>query len=135
MSLKTKNYYADVAPLAGHGTRLMALFIDAIILGVIAGFLFPAMGEISLIADLFITITYQWFFLTTWDGQTPGKRLLGIRVVKTDGASLTGVDAAIRAVGYFVNTAFFMLGWLWSLFDSNRRGWHDLFAGTIVIRD
>ncbi len=59
--------------------------------------------------------------------------LLNIRVVKADGSSLTGSDAMVRYLGYYVNTFVFFVGWIWASFDDKKRGWHDLFAKTIVV--
>lgn len=132
---KHDDIYYEEAPLASIGTRFAAIAIDSILLGIVAGILFAGLQETSLIFDILVTAAYQWFFLTSWDGQTPGKRLMGIRVVKLDGSRVTGTDALIRAVGYFVNTMAMMIGWLWAFINPDNRGWHDLFAGTVVIKD
>lgn len=132
---KQKHESYETAPLASIGTRFGALVIDTIILGIIAGLLFAGLKEDSFAFNLLVTAAYQWFFLTNWDGQTPGKRLLGIRVVKLDGSRVNGTDALIRAVGYFLNTMVVMLGWLWAFISPDKRGWHDLLSGTVVIRD
>ena len=64
-------------------------------------------------------------------GQTPGKRVLGVRVMRVDGTRLRLGNALRRKVGYWISS-FFFLGFLWILFDNKRRGWHDKLAGTIV---
>jgi uncharacterized RDD family membrane protein YckC len=133
MKSKTGSIYN--AQLADTGTRLLAIFIDGLILGFITGLLFGAAREVGGGISFVLTLVYNWFFWTQWDGQTPGKRLLGLRVVKADGSEIRTTDALIRATGYYVNTMFFMIGWIWALFDEQKRGWHDLLAGTVVIKD
>lgn len=134
MSEKTKNDYVYSGQLADTGTRLVAIFIDGLILGFITGLLFPTLHETSWLVGFVMTLVYNWFFWTQWEGQTPGKRLLGIRVIKADGSPFSSTDALIRATGYYVNSMFFMLGWIWALFDDQKRGWHDLLAGTLVVK-
>lgn len=118
---------------ADFGTRLLAIFIDGLILGLISGLLFGTAGEIGGGISFLIGMGYNWFFWTRNDGQTPGKRIMNLRVIKADGTRLRDTDALIRYVGYYVNTMIFLLGWLWALIDSNGRGWHDILAGTIVV--
>jgi len=132
MTTKVKN--GELYALASTGTRVIAIFIDGIILSLITGLLFGTAGEVGGGISLLLTLGYNWFFWTQWDGQTPGKRMLGIRVVKVDGSEIRTTDALIRAVGYYVNTMVFMIGWIWALFDDKKRGWHDIFAGTIVVK-
>jgi uncharacterized RDD family membrane protein YckC len=121
--------------LADIGTRFFAVVIDSIIIGFVGGF-FGARGEwfgAGLISFL-IGVVYYWYFWTKHDGQSPGKMLMKIRVVKANGAPMTDADAIVRAVGYWINSAVFMLGWIWALFDDRRQGWHDKLAGTYVVR-
>lgn len=65
-------------------------------------------------------------------GQTPGKMLLGVRVVRTDGRPLTLKVAIVRYLGYFLSV-FLLLGFAWVLVDNRRQGWHDKLARTVVI--
>lgn len=121
-------------PLASIGSRFIALIIDVLLLGLVGGALTSVTGPIGPIASVLLGIGYQWYFLTQHDGQTPGKMLLDIRVIKADGSPLTGPDAAIRYVGYTINSLVFFVGWFWALFDNQRRGWHDLFTKTLVVK-
>jgi uncharacterized RDD family membrane protein YckC len=134
MTIKSKNDMLYSAQLADTGTRLVAIFIDGIILSAITGLIFGSTGDEAWVISFVMTLGYNWFFWTRWDGQTPGKRLMGIRVVKVDGSAISSTDALIRATGYYVNSMFLMLGWIWALFDEQKRGWHDLFAGTVVVK-
>ena len=134
MTIKSKNDFVHGAQLADTGTRLLAIFIDGIILGIITGLLFGTVGDSSWLIGFVMTLVYNWFFWTRWNGQTPGKRLLKIRVVKADGSDIRSTDALIRATGYYLNSLVIMIGWIWALFDEQKRGWHDILAGTIVVK-
>ncbi len=68
-------------------------------------------------------------------GQTPGKMLLGVRVVRRDGRRLGGGRALGRWIGYGLVVATLGLGGIVAAFDAERRGVHDWIAGTRVVRD
>lgn len=121
--------------LAENGTRFIALIIDSIIIGVV-GSIFGANDQWFLggIIGFAVNAAYQWYFLTRSNGQTPGKMLLNIRVIKVDGTPIDGTDAVLRTLGYYINTAVLFLGWLWAFVDSQQQGWHDKLARTYVVR-
>ncbi len=131
--MTTTVYETTDYELADMGTRFIALFIDGLVLA--------AIGSVGFIADqvpwgvvsFFIGLVYYWFFLTRNKGQTPGKALMKIRVIKTDGSSMSDSDAVIRYIGYAINS-FFLIGWAWVLIDDNQQGWHDKLAKTYVIK-
>lgn len=66
-------------------------------------------------------------------GRTPGKWLLGIRAVKTNGLPFTFFDAFIRHGGYVAGVAMGMIGFLKLLWDPNRQAVEDRIAGTVVL--
>ena len=66
-------------------------------------------------------------------GQTPGKMLLGLRVIQVTGKNMTYTAALIRWAGYIVSTICLYLGFIWAAFDSRKQAWHDKLAGTLVI--
>jgi uncharacterized RDD family membrane protein YckC len=79
---------------------------------------------------ILVSVTYNiGFWLIS--GQTPGKRMLGVRVMRADGTRLKLGNAVRRQIGYWISSILY-LGFLWILFDNRRRGWHDKLAGTIV---
>jgi uncharacterized RDD family membrane protein YckC len=85
-----------------------------------------------------IFILFLWFascaayFVAFWTryGQTPGKMVVGLKVVLADGAPLTLNEAFIRVLGYFTVWLLFPM----IAFDSRKQGLHDKMASTYVIR-
>jgi uncharacterized RDD family membrane protein YckC len=76
------------------------------------------------------------YFVLFWSatGQTPGNRLLEIRVCRArDGAPPSAGQAVVRFVGLILATIPMFLGFLPILLDDRRRGMHDLLAGTVVL--
>jgi uncharacterized RDD family membrane protein YckC len=75
------------------------------------------------------------YFATFWSttGQTPGDRLMRIRVRRADG-ELLGVGRSIfRLVCLTLAALPLLAGFLPILFDDRRRGVHDMLAGTVVV--
>jgi uncharacterized RDD family membrane protein YckC len=66
-------------------------------------------------------------------GQTPGKMLFGLRVVRSDGQRLTIWRALLRCFAYWLSALPLGLGFFWVLFDRRRQGWHDKLADTSVV--
>lgn len=147
--------------LADRGTRLGAVFLDGLIgaavgipIGISAGFniahrghgahfmlqdLMGLGGLISLIgAVVWIVVTIHF---VRGNGQSIGKRIVGIKVVRKDGspASLgrifwlrnvvNGIPASIPLLGYFYQLADALL-----IFSESRQCIHDKIADTIVIK-
>lgn len=136
-TLKTKRKpYDDTYHLAGLSDRLVALIIDTVLLGIVSGMFFAGAKNTVLgigVASI-IGAVYQWYFLTIHNGQTPGKMIMKIRVVKENGEAFTAIEAILRYIGYHINSWMFSLGWLWAIFDKNNQGWHDKIVRTYVIR-
>jgi uncharacterized RDD family membrane protein YckC len=81
-------------------------------------------------AALYMTVVLSW-----WKGQTVGKRMLGIRVVRLDGEPITWWVAFERVGGYAAGVATGLLGFAQIWWDSNRQAIHDRIVGTVVVRD
>jgi uncharacterized RDD family membrane protein YckC len=137
--------------LADPAARLVAFIIDLIltsilggIVGAIGGIFFgltavePSLQNLqmfSLVLSLLVLAGYNIYFLTTQNGQTPGKRLVNIRIVKKDGSKLTAADAFLRnVVGYLISNLVFWLGFVWIMVDKDRQGWHDKIVNTVVVQ-
>jgi uncharacterized RDD family membrane protein YckC len=130
--MKTQTYEMTHYELAEIGTRAAAWLIDGAILFFIESALFFGARETNLGLGLIVSLAYTWFFLTRREGQTPGKMLMKIRVIKTDGSPISDRDAVLRYIGSLINYIG-CIGWLWTLIDDNRQGWHDKIAQTYVV--
>jgi hypothetical protein len=78
---------------------------------------------------------YFTFFLGYWRGRTPGKRLLGVRVVRLDGRPLGFWVSFERFGGYAASLFTGLEGFARILWDRNRQALEDKLAETVVIRD
>lgn len=78
---------------------------------------------------------YFTAFLHLWQGHTPGKRLLGLRVVKVNGTEIGWWDSFTRFGGYAAGFSTGLLGFAQVFWDANRQGLHDRIAGTLVIQE
>jgi len=138
----------STAEAAGMGARLLSVAIDMAILGSIDAAVvyltlqicgvtveeFGILPKGPLIAFLLVqNIGYLVAF--TAGGQTLGKMATGIRVVAADaGSSLDLGHAFLRELMWFALAVPAGLGFLPTLFSRDRRGLHDRFAGTRVVR-
>ena len=75
---------------------------------------------------------YHIGFIVRW-GATPGKQLLGLRVVRADGGRVGAWRASGRYLGEMVSSSLCWLGYVLALFDDEKRTLHDQLAGTRVI--
>lgn len=75
----------------------------------------------------------QYFSLfTLFGGATPGMRIRGLRVVTFDGSRPSWSQLMCRSAGYLVSAGMLMLGFLWTLLDSDRLSWHDRISETCI---
>jgi uncharacterized RDD family membrane protein YckC len=139
---------------AGFVTRLVAFVIDlvivavlVIIIGAAIGLIVTSLKSVHLLRSVALTETvvtvvdaalgvvlvvayYIGFWLAA--GQTPGKRIMGVRIVRTDGGRVELGNVIRRFAGYWLS-CIFLLGFVWILVDDQRQAWHDSLGGTIVI--
>lgn len=127
---------ANPYELASLGDRFIALLIDYAIVAVISSALATLTGrrEAGFAMFFIVQVIYQLYFLVQLKGQTPGKSMKHLRIVKADGTAITGVDVVLRVVGYQLNNIF-MLGWFWGMADEKQQGWHDKLANTLVVKE
>jgi len=135
---------------AGFVTRLIAWIIDRLVIiavtfviGWIANFVlnaFPFENDTYRLVVLALALLFDiafvlWYFIGLWmiSGQTLGKAIMGLRVVRTDGERLKFRNAVIRYFGYFLSALLLYLGYIIVLFDNRRQALHDKLAGTIVV--
>lgn len=130
---------------AGFWRRFLAMLVDGVILSFASKLLFgnavtttETVNGVSSLASNFsgpyalVPVLYGilfWIFLSA----TPGKMLLGMKVVADDGSKITPIKAILRYVGYFVSGIILGIGFLMIAFDKEKAGLHDKIAGTRVI--
>lgn len=129
------------------GRRLLAVLYDSI---VVLAILFIATVPVILITggaleesalyrtalqayELLVAFAFFGGFWRT-GGQTIGMRAWKICVIRDDGKPLRWRDAAVRYLVALVSWAMLGLGFAWSLFDRERRTWHDMASHTRLIR-
>ncbi len=92
----------------------------------------PAMwGAIGLITA--IGVIYLMLFQIVL-AQTPGMRVMKMRIIDVYGDPPSVGRVAARTAGYLAGFVTLCLGFLWVGFDSERRGLHDWIAGTYVVK-
>jgi uncharacterized RDD family membrane protein YckC len=143
---------AAAAPVAYVGlvTRALAFAVDAAVVqvaalavgGTVALILsvVSVPGELDGVLVVLGSAAYAlWlvgYFVVFWSatGQTPGNRLLQIRVCRAaDGAPPSAAAAVLRFAGLILAALPLFAGFLPILVDDRRRGVHDMLAGTVVV--
>jgi uncharacterized RDD family membrane protein YckC len=93
-------------------------------------FLLPAIGGIC---TLVLSVVYPVYFWAL-RGDTPGKRILGLRVVTMSGETPIGWRRAmLRVMGYTINSFVLGIGFLLIAVSDDKRGLHDRLADTCVV--
>jgi len=140
--------------VAGMGSRFAAAVVDYLIVGF--AYLALALGAAavgaatdalslpgivpSVLAAILLLLTFLlWWgyfvlFELLWNGQSPGKRLLHIRVARADGLPVGPSTVIVRNLMRIVDTLLF-LGPIVMLVDAQGRRLGDLAAGTLVVRE
>ncbi|HEY8545195.1 MAG TPA: RDD family protein [Acidimicrobiales bacterium] len=134
---------------AGVASRLLAITIDFIALGIVWGmvawFLLSTFGEVEGVSGAVLAIVgslgmyLAWFCgFETAIGRTPGKAALGLRVVGTDGTPVRFVQAFLRAIIGIVDFLLVPVGFVAvvsCLLSPRDQRLGDVAAGTLVVRD
>ena len=126
--------------MAGAGRRLKSFIIDAIffiilsiLIGIIASSIGGTGGVIALQGITILTVVgyFTYFF---GNGQTPGMKIMKIKLCGKDGTYPIGYSKGLtRFVGMMIFGSIFFACYYWILFDKNKQGLHDIIAGTYVI--
>lgn len=127
----------------GFWIRLRASIIDGIIIWFISFvpsrlLLSNIVGsQFSALSSIFwfpVAWLYYWLF-TGIKGQTPGKMVVGIKVVDARGNTVgLGVAALREIVGKTLSALALYIGFLWIIWDRKKQGWHDKIASTYVVK-
>lgn len=142
--------------VAGIGSRFLAAIVDTLLLGIIQvalafvmGFLLAGVSDteqgsvesILLAIWALLSFVFLWgyyiFFELSWNGQSLGKRLVRLRVVREGGRPITFVSSAIRNLVRLIDflPGFYGLGVLVMFIDKRARRLGDLAGGTLVVKE
>jgi uncharacterized RDD family membrane protein YckC len=160
LTIDTPEQVALELPVAGVGSRFLALAVDTVIqallylvlvlgLGLIAGLALGRRGSLlrplgqawapAVIGLLLFCVYWGYFaaFEIAWQGQTPGKRVAGIRVIKDSGRPADAASIVLRNLLRVVDVlpAMYAVGVLSMLVTRHARRIGDLVAGTLVVHD
>ena len=137
-------------------TRFIALIIDNFMIGILAtivsfvtmpiigmagssdsglmGLIAGTLSIVLMVVLLLFQFLYYGYFWSK-NGQSIGKKLMGVKVVRQDGQPLSFLMAGLRgSVGYWISSLVFALGFIWAAFDANGETWHDKLFGTRVVK-
>jgi uncharacterized RDD family membrane protein YckC len=155
LDIQTPENVAFGYQVAGIGSRFLATLLDTLLIGilqvvVILVFIlvlsgFDLWGEtvaawvyalLGIVGFLFFW-GYYIFFEMLWNGQSPGKRWVGLRVIRRDGTPITLSESFIRNLTRFVDflPAGYGIGIISMFLDKQSRRLGDLAAGTLVVHD
>lgn len=155
LQIDTPEQIALELPLAGIGSRFLALVIDTLIqfliyfIGTIIfalvtvgsyGFdwLPKSMGPAFFVILVFCVYWgYFALFEVFWKGQTPGKKYAGIRVIKDSGRAINAFEAITRNLMRAVDSlpGFYGVGLATMMLNKQSRRLGDFVAGTIVVHE
>lgn len=155
LNIDTPELVAIELPLAGIGSRFIALLVDYLIwgavflvLGLLAAIIVPALhffGGVSanwaIGIALLIVFLLQWGYFALFEafgnGRTPGKRVAHIRVIHQSGRGINFVEALARNLVRFVDAApsFYAIGVIAMFLSKRSQRLGDMVAGTLVVRD
>ena len=142
---------------AGIGSRFLAALVDTFILFLLQGIV---LGTIVWLLNVFteslswenslgwilgilglVSFALLWgyyiAFEILWNGQSPGKRLVGLRVIRVDGTPISASESVIRNLVRLIDflPLAYGVGVVTMFIDKNSRRVGDLAAGTIVVHD
>jgi uncharacterized RDD family membrane protein YckC len=155
LNIDTPELVSIEMPLAGIGSRFIALLVDYLIWGaglvvlIVLGIaLLPALHTFNRISAqwaeaivIFLVFVVNWGYFTLfeafWNGRTPGKRVAKIRVIQRSGRSIGLVESMARNLVRYVDQLpfFYAVGVIAMFVTRQHQRLGDLAAGTLVVRD
>ena len=142
-------------PLAGIGSRFIALLVDYLIwfagllvLAIVFSFVLPGISAFSRLSAQWATAVYifaiflfNWGYFTLfeafWNGRTPGKRVARIRVIQRTGRAIGLFESMARNLVRYVDQIpfFYAVGVIAMFATKQHQRLGDLAAGTLVVVD
>jgi uncharacterized RDD family membrane protein YckC len=115
-------------PRAGFWIRMVALLLDALLVGVLLGALNHVFNMQLLVLAIYAAVMWKL------RGSTIGGIVFDLQIVRLDGRPIDWETAIVRALSCFLSLAAAGLGFFWIAFDDGKQAWHDKIAGTAVVR-
>ena len=155
INIDTPELVSIEMPLAGIGSRFIALLVDyliwfaGILIVVLASsFLIPAIHAFDHVSEqwaealvIFVFFLLNWGYFTLfeafWNGRTPGKRVARIRVIQRSGRAIGLFESMARNLVRYVDQLpfFYAVGVITMFVTKQHQRLGDLAAGTLVVRD
>lgn len=117
-------------PRAGFWIRAGAAALDVLLLAWLTA---PLPGPLMGPFFVLVLIAYHAAFWT-WKGTTLGGIVCGLKVIRADGRPVDAAVAVVRALAAVFSALPLFLGFFWAGWSAERRSWHDLIAGTLVVK-
>ncbi len=152
-TIETPENIAFRYEVAGIGSRFLATLLDTLILILLwLGVWLVILPVAALVEDesttsivlaigILLSFAFFWgyyiFFELTWNGQSPGKRAIKLRVVRSGGRPVTFAASAIRNLVRIIDflPGLYGLGVIVMFLDPRSRRLGDLAGGTLVVRE
>lgn len=154
LPIRTAEHVRLAYPLAGIGNRFLAAFLDGLViaLGIVGltllfltiterlhlrGLPQAALGGVFLVVEtLLLPFAYYVLLETFWNGQTVGKRVVGVRVIREDGSPVGFFQVAARNLARVIDILPPALAADIAVMMLSRKGQRlgDLVAGTVVVK-
>ena len=120
-------------PLAGWAERVGAYLVDMLVIivpGVILGLISEVLGVIA-----YLGIWIYLMYMQGTTGQTVGKKVLNIKLLREADGQVVGVGLSIgRAILHVVDGIPCYLGYLWPLWDAKKQTFADKILKTVVVK-
>lgn len=116
---------------AGFWRRFAAVIIDFLILlipALVVGWVLPYVGNVA------VALLYFPVFESSKAQTTPGKYVMGMKVLHENGATLSFWRAVARYLMKYVSAFLFCVGYIMQVFTVKRQALHDMVAGAIIVR-
>ena len=95
----------------------------------------PIVGGVGVCFLGFVMVAFVYLRALAKSGQTWGRRIVGIKVVRTDNGQAPGWGKAIgRTLFSYISSWIFYLGYFWMIWDDQKQTWHDKVADTYVVQ-
>jgi len=125
------------AKYGGFWIRLVAALLDGVIFGVplaIISVLSTLAGVATLYYVVYLGVIILTIYLDGTKGGTPGKLILGLKIVNEKGDVIGIPSAILRYIGKIVSGLILCIGYIMIAFTDKKRGLHDMIANTYVIK-